>query len=111
SPEMGALLKLSLTKEHMIAGLVEQIDFEFGREISHKDDYSLKLISALDYTLGRSTSMPHTIADEIINHWDNFTFAEKEDIVEKIETAIANGRAGQFIDESKWQTVLDNAGM
>jgi glutamate synthase domain-containing protein 3 len=71
----------------------------------------VKLIGAMKYALGRSTSVPHTVVDEIKDHWQYFTSPEKQTIVETIEEAIHRNRAGMPIDADKWQEVIDQAGM
>lgn len=111
TPEQAGLLKLVLANDNMRGDFLNQIDFEHAHKFSRMDDDSLKLIAALDYALGRSTTVPHTVADEIKDHWDFFNNLEKQDIIEKIENAIAKNRAGHDVDVRKWQEVLDHANL
>lgn len=109
TPEQAGLLKLVLANDNMRGDFLNQIDFEHGHKIAQKDEDNLKLIAALDYALGRSTTVPHTVADEIKEHWDYFTNLEKQDVIEKIESAVSKNRAGHDVDVRKWQEVLDHA--
>lgn len=105
--EQAGLLKLVLADDAMRADFLNQIDFEHGHRIARQEPDSIKLMAALDYALGRSTSVPHTVAEEIMDHWDSFTNPEKREIVETIKAAVSKNRAGQPVDARKWQEIVD----
>jgi ADP-ribosylglycohydrolase len=109
--DQASLLKLVLADDNMKSQFLNELDFWHGPRISQKSDDSVKLIGAMKYALGRSTSVPHTVVDEIKDHWQYFTSPEKQTIVETIEEAIHRNRAGMPIDADKWQEVIDQAGM
>lgn len=109
--DQASLLKLVLADDNMKAQFLNQLDFWHGPRITQNSDDSVKLIGAMKYALGRSTSVPHTVVDEIKDHWQYFTSPEKQTIVETIEEAIHRNRAGMRIDADKWQEVIDQAGM
>jgi ADP-ribosylglycohydrolase len=109
--DQASLLKLVLADDNMKSQFLNELDFWHGPRIAQKSDDSVKLIGAMKYALGRSTSVPHTVVDEIKDHWQYFTSPEKQTIVETIEEAIHRNRAGMPIDADKWQEVIDQAGM
>lgn len=109
--DQAALLKIVLADANMMAQFLNELDFWHGPKIAQKSDDSVKLIGAMKYALGRSTSVPHTVADEIKGHWDFFTSPERQTILETIEEAIYRNRAGMLIDADKWQEILDLSGM
>lgn len=109
--DQATLLRLILSNDNMKGIFLDELEFHHGPRMNLRHDDSIKLIGALDYALGRSTSVPHTIADELMNHWEYFTSPEKHSIVEKIEVAMRRNGAGMQVDVAKWQEVLDHAEM
>jgi hypothetical protein len=79
--DQASLLKLVLADDNMKSQFLNELDFWHGPRIAQKSDDSVKLIGAMKYALGRSTSVPHTVV------------------------------AGMPIDADKWQEVIDQAGM
>lgn len=109
--DQAALLKLILADANMMGQFVNELDFIHGPRIAQKSDDSTKLVGAVVYALGRRTSVPHTVVEEIKDHWEYFTSPEKHTILERIEEAIHRNRAGDQADVSKWQEVIDRAQM
>ena len=65
------------------------------------------LIFAFRYALGRMSTAPSIMAEEIEKHWNSFTALEQAQIKKEIQVAIDNDRAGMSIDVRTWQRVLE----
>lgn len=63
------------------------------------------LMYAFRYALGRTTSAVADVADALIVNRDALTSDGRRQIVQDINNAVADGRAGQPSDVARWQEV------
>ena len=64
------------------------------------------LIFAFRYALGRMSTAPSYVVDDIKNNWNQLSNAHKKLIKEEIEEAIENGNAGMQCDSEIWKQIL-----
>ena len=75
-----------------------------------KDEkFSLMMVCAARYGIGRMTYITHSISEYLIANWDKLTTKDQAIIVRDITEAIADNRAGMECDVESWGKVLDRA--
>lgn len=73
------------------------------------DNLNDVLVSAMRYALGRSTYIVPSIADTLIQNWEEICENDQKTIVAGIQRAIDTGQAGMQMDVEQWQRVIDHA--
>jgi len=64
------------------------------------------LIFAFRYALGRMSTAPSIVVEDILNNWDKLTDYEKSEIKNEIKKAIKENRAGMKCDIEEWKKIL-----
>jgi len=64
------------------------------------------LMFAFRYALGRMSTAPSIVVEDILNNWDKLTDYEKEEIKNEIKQVIKENRAGMNCDIEEWKKIL-----
>ena len=64
------------------------------------------LFFAFRYALGRMSTAPSIVADDLKRNWDEFEPSTKKLIKEEIIKAIEDKKVGMKMDEETWQEIL-----
>ena len=65
------------------------------------------LIFAFRYALGRMSTAPEIVTEELKKHWSNFPASTQAQIKREIQAAIDKDRAGMDCDVQTWMRVLE----
>ena len=68
---------------------------------------SFTLFFAFRYALGRKSTAPSYVADDIKRNWYILSRSDKERIQQEIKEAIESNRAGMECDIKTWQEILN----